>query len=136
LGHLLLVDLGGSSLKIGLCRLDGEIVSLIHNAREFIEEGGGASEQDPEIWWQSLIKGIEDLLAVASNAFFRIVAVVICGITRSQVFRDKRAALQVEKVQAKLEQFSAQAGNRFTQQNCVRIINKSKSTMQKMHPLP
>jgi len=128
--HLLLVDLGGSSLKVGLCRLDGKIGFSVHVMREFDEDSSGNSEKDPEVWWESLIRACKDLLGLAPEDFRNIIGIVICGITRTQVFldhegqslrpaitfRDRRAVAQVEQALKKTrvrEHKSAQHFNVF-----------------------
>ena len=49
--HILAVDVGGSSLRAGLVRSDGTIVSTAAVALAALEPRAGWSELDPDVWW-------------------------------------------------------------------------------------
>jgi len=90
LARLLLVDLGGSSLKAGLYQLDGQVLGLVRVANQFDEDATGRAEQNPVDWWQALQSAADQLAQTIAGGLSGVIAVVICGFTRSQVFLDSR----------------------------------------------
>jgi len=87
--QVLLVDLGGSSLKAGLYQLDGQTLGLVRVANRFDEDADGKAEQHPQDWWQALQSAADQLAQTVAGGLSRVTAVVICGFTRSQVFLDR-----------------------------------------------
>ncbi|QDL93837.1 carbohydrate kinase (plasmid) [Paroceanicella profunda] len=91
-GHVLCLDLGGSSLKAGLFDPDGRQAALAAVPVSFEEDRAGRSEQDPGQWWRALALAVEDL-AARPDWPGPPACIAICGFTRTQVFlgRDGRA---------------------------------------------
>jgi len=127
LQHLLLVDLGGSSLKAGIYNLHSECLAFAQIANRIDEDVTGRAEQDPDIWWHALQQAAEDLFVQEREAFEQVAAIVICGFTRSQVFlnkegqsirpamvfRDCRAGIQVRQALMRPEMREYKAAHHF-----------------------
>ncbi len=106
---ILTVDLGGSSLKAGLFEADGRLLATATVPMGFEEPGDGVSEQDPELWWRSFLRALDEIAREAGPALDRVAGIAVCGFTRTQVlldradtvlrpaigFRDARAAASV-----------------------------------------
>ncbi len=102
---VLAIDLGGSALKACLFDLEGAALAKASVALAFEEDASGRSEQDPEVWWQALLRAGAKIAREAPDGFAEVTAVAVCGFTRTQVllggdgqvlrpaigFRDSRA---------------------------------------------
>lgn len=91
--RVFLVDLGGSALKAGVYDLDGTEIALANIPLSFIEDNSGKAEQDPEIWWEALQAAAQIITDKSPDSLANIVAVAICGFTRSQVFLDENSGI-------------------------------------------
>ncbi|MGY5775252.1 xylulokinase [Rhizobium sp. LEGMi135b] len=87
--RVLLVDLGGSSLKAGVYEVSGKAHAVVRMPNSFDEDDTGKSEQDPLEWWIALKAAADRLAAKVPHGLSGVAAVVICGFTRSQVFLDR-----------------------------------------------
>src|SRR6478752_7364520 len=108
--HILAVDVGGSSLRAGLVRSDGTIVSSAAVSLPSLEPRAGWSELDPELWWRAFLRASSRVLRGAPQ----VSAVCVCALTRTQVlldargralgnailFRDRRAAAVARELDA------------------------------------
>jgi xylulokinase len=89
LAPVLACDVGGTSLKIALVDDSGAFVAQAATASPQPKQSGGASEIDPNGWWNGLIEAANELAHADAAAFRQIEAIAICGITRTQVFVDR-----------------------------------------------
>lgn len=90
MSSVLAVDLGGSALKACLFGPDGEVRGLATVPLAFDEDPTGRSEQDPDVWWQALVRCVGDIAETGATALDDVAAVAICGLTRTQVFLGAR----------------------------------------------
>lgn len=70
-------DLGTSSLKLLLCKKDGEIVSSVSKVYDVRYPRAGWSEQDPYDWWDAFVTGVDELTAGIDKS--KIVALSVAG---------------------------------------------------------
>ncbi len=89
MSRALLVDLGGSSLKAGVYELSGRPLATERVLNAFVEDDIDKAEQNPEVWWQALHTAVDLLDKQMPGGLTGVVAVAICGFTRSQVFLDR-----------------------------------------------
>jgi xylulokinase len=61
--HVLAIDLGTSALKVALISVTGEIAASEHEVCEVELLPGGGAEQDPEMWWELIIRASARLMA-------------------------------------------------------------------------
>jgi len=89
MSFVLACDLGGTSFRAALVD-DAGIVLAQHALAgpQPREDHAGASEIDPELWWDLLVAAASRLAAEAPAAFATVEAVAICGVTRTQIFLD------------------------------------------------
>jgi xylulokinase len=85
---VLAYDLGGSALKAGLVDQTGQVVASVATALRFSEPCPFWSEADPLQWWLTMVSLTRELLSRPAAVDSKIVAVVVCGMTRTQVFVD------------------------------------------------
>ncbi|HEV7663399.1 MAG TPA: FGGY-family carbohydrate kinase [Chloroflexota bacterium] len=58
--ELLALDLGTSSVKVGVFAGDGRLLSFSRRAYDLVHVAGEAAEQDPEQWWSSTAAAIRE----------------------------------------------------------------------------
>ncbi|HRD79070.1 MAG TPA: FGGY family carbohydrate kinase, partial [Hyphomicrobiaceae bacterium] len=85
---VLAIDLGTSRLKAGLVDVTGALVAEAAVAAPPADRAAGAHEIDPEDWWRGFAALAGELLERAPADFGSIVAVAVCGATRTQVLID------------------------------------------------
>jgi xylulokinase len=87
---ILACDLGGTSFRAAL--IDAAGVTLAESMLPGPEsrDENGRSEIDPELWWRAMATACSDLAASVPMGFAQVAAVAICGITRTQVFLDRK----------------------------------------------
>jgi xylulokinase len=85
---VLACDLGGTSLRLALVGVDGGIVASATRLMPSAIGKAGWSEADPLRWWAAFSDAAESLAETAPHRFSRVVAIAICGMTRSQVLLD------------------------------------------------
>jgi sugar (pentulose or hexulose) kinase len=83
---VLVADLGGTSLRVGLVDGNGTIVAARTIIRRERPDRLQASEIDPQIWWQDFADAVEALARAEPDAFSGIAAVAISAVSRTQVF--------------------------------------------------
>jgi xylulokinase len=87
---VLACDLGGTSFRAALVDDTGAI-----RAQHAIggpvsrDDRSGASEIEPDAWWNLLVEACAGLVADAPALFDAVEAVAICGVTRTQIFLDR-----------------------------------------------
>ncbi|KIX12742.1 xylulokinase [Dethiosulfatarculus sandiegensis] len=86
---VLAFDLGGTSFKAGLLKETGEFLAQESLKSEIRVDDNGFSEIDPEIWWRGLISLTGRIMKNPKAQGVKPVAIVITGLTRTQVFLDK-----------------------------------------------
>jgi len=74
--QLLAVDLGTSSVKVGVFAADGRLLSFARRAYGRAQVAGEVAEQDPEVWWSSTAEAIRE---AASDLDLRQVGAVCVG---------------------------------------------------------
>ncbi|HEX7976043.1 MAG TPA: FGGY-family carbohydrate kinase [Anaerolineales bacterium] len=72
---LLAIDLGTSGPKVGLVSSEGEVLGCEAEAVPLILLPEGGAEQNPEDWWQGIVKATRRLLSRGLAAFDQIAAV-------------------------------------------------------------
>jgi xylulokinase len=87
---VLAYDLGGSSLRAALIGTQGQIVTSTSAPLQFIAERPDWSEADPNQWWQTFALVTHEILDRQRAAGVEIKCLVICGMTRTQVFVDAK----------------------------------------------
>jgi xylulokinase len=87
---VLACDLGGTSFRAALIDTAGATLAESILPGPESRDENGRSEIDPELWWRAMATTCSELAASAPAAFAQVAAVAICGITRTQVFLDRR----------------------------------------------
>jgi xylulokinase len=75
--HVLAVDLGTSGPKAALIGADGTVTACRSGTVRLLLGPGGAAEQDPDEWWQSITAAVRSVVAAAGDAARRLVAVAV-----------------------------------------------------------
>ena len=86
---ILAIDVGAGSLRAGLVRLDGRVAAVTSVPLTIVERRPGFAELDPERWWDALLVAASRVLRRGPRSG-RVLAMCICGLTRTQVLLDKR----------------------------------------------
>ena len=84
---ILTFDLGGSSLRLALFDLSGNMRDMIRQPLSMEMDSNGGCEVDPEIWWTAFVRMAEELIN-RNGKVSGILAVCGSGMTRSQIFMD------------------------------------------------
>lgn len=77
--YVLAVDLGTSGLKIGLVDDGGHVVASAFERTSMLLGPDGAAEQDPEAWWQAVVRLTRAVIARAAVSPEAVVAVGCTG---------------------------------------------------------
>jgi len=116
------IDIGTQSTRAALLDLDGRVIASSSSGLELSTPQPGWAEQDPQIWWETTISNIHQILAQADVPAQSLVAVGACGqmhgtvpigcegelLSRSvQLWCDKRSADLVNDFKAHPEAPSA-----------------------------
>lgn len=110
--HVLVADLGGSSLRVALLAEDGSFTAVA----PFSDPMGSGIESDPQAWWIGFCRAAQALFEQAPRAFASVQAIAITGATRTMVcldqagcilgpastFRDTRASIFVGEILPRL----------------------------------
>jgi xylulokinase len=127
--YLLGIDLGAQSAKVALVKPQGDIQGLGQCSYEIQHPYPAWAEEDPEIWWQAFLKGLDSALQQATIRKNEIASVGISNMCPSLVamdkegnplrpailFLDRRSVSQSEQVIGRfgLEEIFRKAGNRI-----------------------
>ncbi len=89
---VLACDLGGTSFRAALVEADGAMLAEARILGPTLIDRLGWSEVDAADWWRLFRDSAARLADEAPDAFGRVAAIAICGVTRTQVFlgRDGR----------------------------------------------
>lgn len=74
--ELLAIDLGTSSVKVGIFTGTGHLLSFARRAYDLVHTSGEAAEQDPEQWWSSTVVALRE---AASDIDLRDLSAVCVG---------------------------------------------------------
>ncbi len=77
--YVLAIDIGTSSTKSALVSIRGEIVDMESEENQLILLEDGGAEQDPDQWWQAIVKTCKRLLAKKLIPVDDIIAVSCTG---------------------------------------------------------
>jgi xylulokinase len=89
--NLLGIDLGTSSVRVSLVDVKGTIVDIAQRQYQFEIPRIGWAEQDPEIWWQSTVSAIQEI--VDKNKGGTITGIGFSGQMHSLVTLDKKGCV-------------------------------------------
>ncbi|HEY3599883.1 MAG TPA: FGGY-family carbohydrate kinase [Paraburkholderia sp.] len=117
---VLACDLGGTHFRAALVDQHGHSVAQhTHVSPSTALDDRGRSETDPDDWWETLLALAAELAETAPQAFAKVKAVALGGITRTQVLigadgRPLRRAITWRDVRAEpsIRQFVAQLPQR------------------------
>ena len=118
------VDIGSSAAKVGLLRLDGDLVASASSGYPTSEPLPGHKEQDPAEWWAALVTGIrrvshgigaEEILALGAAGHissFTFVDGDGLPLRPSVGFQDQRAVSEIEEIDSAFsrKEIAAQLG--------------------------
>ena len=85
---ILSIDLGTTGLKVGLVDLSGTLIASESSEYSLDSPRPGYVEQDPEVWWRSLVDCCRRLKENQPDSFRKVVGVGICGQMHTQVYLD------------------------------------------------
>ena len=84
----LAIDVGTTGLKVGLVEDSGNILGVEYTEYPISSPQPGYAEQDPEAWWQGLVKGCKNLKERFPQEFSSLAGIGICGQMHTQVYLD------------------------------------------------
>ncbi len=89
MNYLLGIDLGTTGLKVSLFSEKGQMIGSQN--REYLIQVPflGYAEQDPNVWWESLISSTRQLKENFPLEFDQIVGIGLCGQMHTQVYLDR-----------------------------------------------
>ena len=85
---VLSIDLGTTGLKVGIVNTDGKVEASASAEYPIESPQPGYAEQDPEQWWQALIKCCSSLKASHPKLFSQVAGIGICGQMHTQAHLD------------------------------------------------
>ena len=85
---VLSIDLGTAGLKVGLVDTEGKVEASASAEYPIESPQPGYAEQDPEQWWQALIKCCSSLKASHPKLFSQVAGIGICGQMHTQAHLD------------------------------------------------
>ncbi len=90
--HILSIDTGSSSCKIGLYDSFGNTVALVREPTVVAakENSSATREYDPNIWWHATVNGIQKLLATSGVAAHSIAAIGLTGQIGTHILLDSQ----------------------------------------------
>jgi len=86
--NILSIDLGTTGLKAGIVNTDGKVEASAGAEYPIESPQPGYAEQDPEQWWQALIKCCRSLKASHPKLFSQVAGIGICGQMHTQAHLD------------------------------------------------
>ncbi|QGV19509.1 Xylulose kinase [Lacticaseibacillus paracasei subsp. paracasei] len=86
------IDLGTSSIKMGLFNPDLSSQAFYQQAYQYETLANGAKEIDPNVWFEIVVKGLQQLVKRAGSAD-SIVGIGITGQMHTTVFLDQRGQM-------------------------------------------
>ncbi|NKF02667.1 xylulose kinase [Lactobacillus paracasei] len=86
------IDLGTSSIKMGLFNPDISSQAFYQQAYQYETLANGAKEIDPNVWFEIVVKGLQQLVKRAGSAD-SIVGIGITGQMHTTVFLDQRGQM-------------------------------------------
>lgn len=104
------IDVGSSSAKVGLFDLAGKTLATSAHSYPTLQPRFGCKEQDPERWWQAVVRGIQtirrknpkrEVLAVGATGHISSLTFVDAAgkpLRPAISFQDLRAADQLERL--------------------------------------
>jgi len=117
--YLLGIDIGTQGCKSGIFDINGNLISSVYTEYKLVTPRPGWAEQDPDWWWNAVVKNIRSLLKSSNILPDNIVGIGICGqmhatvpisrdgelLSRSVLlWCDKRSAPQCEKIRKKVDE--------------------------------
>ncbi|HKG56554.1 MAG TPA: FGGY-family carbohydrate kinase [Candidatus Limnocylindrales bacterium] len=91
---ILAIDLGTTSAKGALVRLDGSVVSAARRSYPIgIDEANGRAEQDPRTWWDAVVSISRELVASDGGTGTHIGAIAVDGHGPTLVATDATGAV-------------------------------------------
>jgi len=127
--YLLGIDLGAQSAKVALIDYQGRVHGLGQVSYDLQQPYPVWAEEDPEIWWQAFLKGLEDAFQQSTIKKSEIAGIGISNMCPSLValdkegnplrpailYLDRRSVVQSEQILKKfgLEQIFRKVGNRI-----------------------
>lgn len=88
-GYILAIDLGTSGPKVGIVDHNGRVVGSEFEANPVYLLPDGGAEQDPEDWWQAIVRAAKRLLGRGVVPAAEIIAVACTGQWSGTVALDK-----------------------------------------------
>jgi xylulokinase len=82
---ILACDLGGTSLRVAVMAMDGQMLARADFPGPATQDLDGASEVEAERWWDDFCAGIESVARQSPAAFATIAAIAMTGVTRTQI---------------------------------------------------
>jgi len=88
--YLMGIDLGSSSVKVGIFSEDGEEIGISRQTYPLERPLPSWAEQDPNIWWRKVCEAIRQVLSKTDVDPARIAGIGVCGQGAGPVLVDKR----------------------------------------------
>lgn len=82
-------DVGTTGVKVALIEDSGNMIASDYTEYPMSSPQPGYSEQDPETWWQGLVKGCQQLKERYPQEFAAIRGIGMCGQMHTQVYLDQ-----------------------------------------------
>jgi len=76
---LLGIDVGTQSIRAALINSKGQVISLASTSQEMQTPSPGLAEQDPQFWWDSIVKNIKKINDQAQADSTEILSVGVCA---------------------------------------------------------
>ena len=86
--YLLGIDIGTSACKAALFHEDGSVAAQVTGEYTVQYPQAGWAEQDPDVWWQTVVKAIGDVLAVSGIEPRQIAGIGVDGQSWSAIAMD------------------------------------------------
>ena len=87
--YILAIDHGTSGIKAAIVSIHGQVLDYEYEKTAITFLPGGGAEQDPDDWWQALIKACARLIAKKSVSSETIVAIAVSSTFSTTVAVDK-----------------------------------------------
>lgn len=89
MNYLLGLDLGTSSVKLILISENGKVIDTATEEYPLLQPRNGWAEQDPELWWKSVVRCAQRIMERNESAERDIVAIGLTGQMHGLVLLDK-----------------------------------------------
>lgn len=114
MGELLMgIDIGTQSLRAALLDLDGHVIASASAPQDMQTPRPGWAEQDPQVWWDSVVANIRQVLAQVQVPPQAILGVGVSGQMHGTVPLDARGELLSRCVQLWCDKRSAELVDEF-----------------------